>query len=254
MFFTISSIKLRIFRFFIVFNLCRTDARVQIYRLYKMHVSFFVYGVMVVKLIMAIIAAVVFMHFFNVSGNLKQMTPLTVIINFLLSAILSDFILSRNVDIVEFIVVVLIYGVLISILNNVTFSTNIGRRIFIGSPQIIIKSGKINTEKMEKLKISARDLAIAMRQNKIHSIKEIEMAQIEANGDLTIIKKGDKQYSVILIDNGIVDESALQKINRSDKWLRHELRNKKIRNIEDVFVAQWYRGKLYVVKKNTESG
>lgn len=105
---------------------------------------------------------------------------------------------------------------------------------------------------MEKLKISARDLAIAMRQNKIHSIKEIEMAQIEANGDLTIIKKGDKQYSVILVDNGIIDESALQKINRSDKWLKHELREKKIKNPEDVFLAQWYRGKLYVVKKNTE--
>ncbi|MBO4626314.1 MAG: DUF421 domain-containing protein [Alphaproteobacteria bacterium] len=217
-----------------------------------MHAYLITYVVMVIKLIMAIVAAVVFMHFFNASGSLKQMTPLTVIINFLLSAILSDFILSRNVDIVEFIVVVLIYGVLISILNQVTFSTNIGRRIFIGSPQVIIKSGKINTEKMEKLKISARDLAIAMRQNKIHSIKEIEMAQIEANGDLTIIKKGDKQYSVILVDNGIIDESALQKINRSDKWLKHELRENKIKNPEDVFLAQWYRGKLYVVKKNTE--
>lgn len=207
---------------------------------------------MIIKLIMAIAAAVIFMHLFGSSGSLKQMTPLAVIINFLLSAILSEFILNKGINIPEFILVVLIYGALISILNRLTFYTNFGRSIFIGNPQVIIKDGQLDTEKMQKLKISARDLAVAMRQHKIHSIKEVEMAQIEPNGEMTIVKKGAKSYSVVLVDNGIIDESALQKINRSEKWLKHELREKKIRNIDDIFIAQWYRGKLYVVKKNIE--
>lgn len=217
-----------------------------------MHAYLLTYGEMIIKLIMAIGAAVILMHMFSVSGNLKQMTPLSVIINFILSAILSQFILNKGIDILDFIIVVLIYGAIMSILNWLSFSTNFGRDIFVGVPQVIIQNGQLNTEKMQKLKISARDLAIALRQHNIHSLNEIEMAQIEPNGDLTIVKKGDKQYSVVLIDNGIIDENALKKINRSKTWLRRELREKKITDVNDIFIAQWYRGKLYVVKKDQE--
>lgn len=205
---------------------------------------------MIIKLIMAIFAAVVFMRLFTPSGTLKQMTPLAVIINFLLSAILSEFILNKNIDLIEFIIVIAIYGLLISILNRFTFYTDIGHRIFIGDPQVIVQNGQIDVKKMERLKISARDLAVAMRQHHIHSLKELEMVQIEPNGELTIVKRGEKKYSVIVIDNGDIDESALEKINRSEKWLRRELRKKRIRDIDDIFVAQWHNGRLQIVKKD----
>ncbi|MBR2286522.1 MAG: hypothetical protein IJ866_03650 [Alphaproteobacteria bacterium] len=47
-----------------------------------MHINFMIYGIMVIKLVMAIVAAVVFMRLFTPSGTLKNMTPLAVIINF----------------------------------------------------------------------------------------------------------------------------------------------------------------------------
>lgn len=218
----------------------------------KMHINFMIYGIMVIKLVMAIIAAVVFMRLFTPSGTLKNMTPLAVIINFLLSAILSEFILNKGVNISEFIIVILIYGVLISILNRFAFYTDVGHKIFIGDPMVIIQNGQIDVNKMQKLKISARDLAVAMRQHKIHSLRDIEMAQIEPNGELTIVKRGEKKYSVVVIDNGDIDESALEKINRSEKWLRAQLRKKRIRDIENIFIAQWHNGKLKIVKKDTE--
>lgn len=68
------------------------------------------YGLMIVKLVLAIVSVVIFMHFFSSSGNLKQSTPLSFIINFLLSAILSGFILNDRINILEFTIVVLIYG------------------------------------------------------------------------------------------------------------------------------------------------
>ena len=225
-------------------------AKFFIYLGVKMHINFMIYGIMIIKLIMAIVAAVVFMRIFTPSGTLKNMTPLAVIINFLLSAILSEFILNKNINISEFIIVILIYGILISILNRFAFYTDVGHRIFIGDPMVIIQNGQIDVKKMEKLKISARDLAVAMRQHKVHSLREIEMAQIEPNGELTIVKRGEKKYSVVVIDNGDIDESALQKINRSEKWLRAQLRKKRIRDIENIFVAQWHNGKLKIVKKD----
>ncbi len=200
---------------------------------------------------MAIFVAVIYLRFFGVSGALKQMTPLDIIVNFLLSAILSDFILDKHIGVLDFVVVVMIYGALLYVLNRLTFNTNIGRRIFIGTPRIIIQNGKIDEEMMSRLHISAHDLALAMRGQGVRSIKDIEMAQIEPNGDFTIVKKGAKKYSVVIIDNGDVDRDALAKIHRSQTWLKKELKKKKIRDIDEILIAQWHNNRLQIVKKNT---
>ena len=208
------------------------------------------YGLITIKLIMAIFVAVIYLKFFNTAGQLKQMTPLDVIVNFLLSAILSDFILDRSVTIMDFTVVVVIYGILLYTLNKLTFRTNVGRRLLIGVPRVIIQNGEIDADMMERLNISAHDLALAMRGQQIKSIKDVEMAQIEPNGDLTIVKKGAKKYSIIVIDNGDIDNDALVKINRSQKWLMKELKKHKINNIDEILIAQWHNNRLEIVKKN----
>lgn len=208
------------------------------------------YGLITIKLVMAILVAVIYLKFFNTAGQLKQMTPLDVIVNFLLSAILSDFILDRSVTIMDFTVVVVIYGILLYVLNKLTFRTNVGRRLFIGIPRVIIQNGEIDAEMMERLNISAHDLALAMRGQQIKSIKDVEMAQIEPNGDLTIVKKGAKKYSIIVIDNGDIDNDALAKINRSQKWLMKELKKHKIDDIDEILIAQWHNNRLEIVKKH----
>lgn len=202
---------------------------------------------------MAIGIAVVYLRFFNTAAGLKQMTPLDIIVNFLLSAILSDFILDKHISIMDFVVVVLIYGALLYALNKLTFNTNLGRRIFIGSPRVIIQNGEIDSNMMEKMKISAHDLALALRRQQIKSIRDVEMAQIEPNGDLTIVRHGAKKYSVVIIDNGDIDDAALAKINRSEAWLLRELKKKKIRDIDEIMIAQWNNGRLQIVKKKDES-
>lgn len=198
---------------------------------------------------MAITVAVVYLRFFNTTAGLKQMTPLDIIVNFLLSAILSDCILDNNITIVDFAVIALIYGLLLYIVNKLTLKTNVGRRIFIGTPQIIIRGGEIDGQMMDKLNISGHDLALALRRNQVRSVKDVEMAQIEPNGDFTIVKKGSKKYSVVVIDNGDIDDVALSKINRNEKWLMMELRKQKIRDIDEILIAQWHDGRLQIVKK-----
>ena len=63
------------------------------------------------------------------------------------------------------------------------------------------------------------------------------------------MKKGAKKYSVIVIDNGDIDDVALAKIHRSESWLRRELKKKKIKDIDEILIAQWHNDKLQIVKK-----
>lgn len=207
------------------------------------------YGLITIKLIMAISVVVLYLRFFNTAAGLKQMTTLDIVVNFLLSAILSDFILDRHIDILDFVVVVIIYGFLLYGLNKLTFNTDLGRKIFIGSPRPIIQNGHIDAAQMARLHISAHDLALALRMRGIHSVRDVEMAQIEPNGELTIVKRGAKKYPIVVIDNGDVDEGALARINRTLPWLKRELKKRKIKNIDDILIAQWYNGRLQIIKK-----
>ncbi len=213
--------------------------------------DFFInYGMVAIKLVMAIGVAAIFLKFFNMNNQLKQMTPLDIILNFLLSAILSNFILDSDVTVTDFTVIVAIYGGLLYILNKFTFGTDIGRRIFVGTPRVIIDDGHFDAKMMKRWKVNARDVAAAMRQQDIHSLRDVKTAQIEPNGNLTVIKRGTYKYPVILIDNGVVVAEGLEKINRDEKWLMRQLRAHRVADADDVFIAQWDKNKMEIIKKD----
>ena len=53
----------------------------------------------------------------------------------------------------------------------------------------------------------------------------------------------------MLIDNGVVDTAALEKIGKTELWLMAQLHAQKIRDPENVFIAQYHNGKMQVIKK-----
>ena len=207
------------------------------------------YWMVAVKLALALATAVVFLKMFNMNSQLKQLTPISVVLNFLLSAILSSFILDDAFSIMDFLVIMVIYGVLLAIVNWLSFNTAFGRRMFVGRPRVIVQNGEFRADVMRKMRLNVRDVAAALRAQDIHSLREIKFAQVEANGDLTVVKQGDENYSVILIDNGVIDTTALEKIGKTELWLMAQLHAKKIRDPENVFIAQYHHGKLEIIKK-----
>ena len=207
------------------------------------------YWMVAVKLTLAITTAVVLLKLFNMNSQLKQLTPISIVLNFLLSAILSSFILDDTISIMDFFVIMIIYGALLAIVNWLSFNTAFGRRMFVGVPRVIVQDGEFRADVMRKMRLNVRDVASAMRAQNVHSLREIKFAQVEPNGDLTIVKKGDENYSVVLIDNGVVDTAALEKIGKTELWLMAKLHAQKIRDPQNVFIAQYHHGKLEIIKK-----
>lgn len=194
------------------------------------------YWMVAVKLALALATAVVFLKMFNMNSQLKQLTPISVVLNFLLSAILSSFILDDAFSITDFLVIMVIYGVLLAIVNWLSFNTAFGRRMFVGRPRVIVQNGEFRADVMRKMRLNVRDVAAAPRAQDIHSLREIKFAQVEANGDLTVVKQ-------------VIDTAALEKIGKTELWLMAQLHAKKIRDPENVFIAQYHHGKLEIIKK-----
>ena len=182
--------------------------------------------------------------FFQISGNKRQfsqMTTFDLISNFILSAILSGYIISGKAGWKGFTVVIAVYFS-INYLINLIGHTNWGRRLIIGTPTILIDKGKINRRNLQKMNMNMTDFLSLLRT------KDISLAQIEIGGNLTVLRKGEEAFSVLLIENGVVNHENLRQIQKTESWLRRKLKEMKVNKAEEVFYAQWQKGKLYVIK------
>lgn len=188
--------------------------------------------------------------FFQISGNKRQfsqMTTFDLISNFILSAILSGYIISGKAGCKGFSVVIAVYFS-INYLINLIGHTNWGRRLIIGTPTILIDKGKINRRNLQKMNMNMTDFLSLLRTKDIHSLQDVSLAQIEIGGNLTVLRKGEEAFSVLLIENGVINHENLRQIQKTESWLRRKLKEMKVNKAEEVFYAQWQKGKLYVIK------
>jgi uncharacterized membrane protein YcaP (DUF421 family) len=106
---------------------------------------------------------------------------------------------------------------------------------------------------MVKQRYNLDDLMISMREKAIHSIDEIEYAFLEPNGKLSIFKynlfKIPSPYPMPIIDDGKINTKSLERIHKSEVWLRHQLIKNKI-TLNNVFYAFYRNKQIFIIKKN----
>ncbi|MDR1026764.1 MAG: DUF421 domain-containing protein [Lactobacillus sp.] len=206
------------------------------------------YGEVGLKLFIGFALVLLMFHFSSSRKQFSQMTAIDLISNFILGGILSGFIYNTDISMYGFFIVLIIFFAIVAALNWFTNRTRLGRRILVGVPTIIIKDGHLDIDKLKQAKISMTDFMSLLRQKDIHSLTEVKLAQIEIGGELTVAKKNEADYALLLIDNGVINDDALEQLQKNEKWLRKELKEKGIKDISEVFCAQWYNKQFYIIK------
>lgn len=136
-----------------------------------------------------------------------------------------------------------------------------------GEPTIIVMNGKILEDNMRKLRYNATNLQQQLRSKDVFDLSEVHFAVLEANGELSVLKKPELQplspkdmninvptntgIGVELIYDGIVVDLNLKQVNRTRKWLNAELKKQGVKHPSEVFLATLEAsGSLYVDKFN----
>ncbi|MFW6311130.1 MAG: DUF421 domain-containing protein [Nanoarchaeota archaeon] len=151
------------------------------------------------------------------------------------------------------------------LLSTITLRSTRARSIICGKPSIVIENGKLKKEELEKLRINLNDLLEQLRIKGYHTIEEVEFAQMETTGKLSIIPKSQHRpvtprdlnlstdyegLPTSLIIDGEVQKSNLQKINLDQNWLQETLAQYNIEKAENVFFAALNtQGQLIFQKK-----
>ena len=124
------------------------------------------------------------------------------------------------------------------------------RRLVSGSPQVIIRGGVIDQQKLHELRFSLDDLMTSLRTAGIFSASEVQYAVVETNGTVSVMQKPAYQPAgkgdvgaaspaadppQMLVADGQLREEALQALGRDKAWLESLLHGAGIR-LQEVFL------------------
>jgi uncharacterized membrane protein YcaP (DUF421 family) len=128
------------------------------------------------------------------------------------------------------------------------------RNLIDGQPSIIINKGKIDESAMRKQRYNFDDLMTQLREKNIRSIADVEFAILESSGSLSVIEKlknsDDESHqgdiTIPLILDGYIEEENLKRINKTNLWLRQELKKQGYRDVKKISFCSFENGKFFI--------
>ncbi|GIN39763.1 DUF421 domain-containing protein [Heyndrickxia oleronia] len=186
--------------------------------------------------------------------QLNHVTVFTYITGIALGNIAGDMVVHKDIKITDGIIGLTLWSLLTLIIEYISLKSVKVRTILDGEPSIIIKQGKIHVDAMRSNKLNMDDLMMLMRLKDVFSIKEVEYAILEPNGQLSILKK-EEYESVIkkdthistkrrpylpteLVVDGKIIKKNLKELNINEDWLLEELKMKGHPHLSKIFYAE----------------
>lgn len=124
------------------------------------------------------------------------------------------------------------------------------KKLFLGSPIILIRRGKLRQKELTRARMTVEELLSELRQNGVASIEEVAYAILENNGKLSVTPKADqkpltptdlrlqiqeKGIAHAVIVDGIVKKEVLNSTGRNRDWLDKVLRQNHC-SLSEVFL------------------
>jgi uncharacterized membrane protein YcaP (DUF421 family) len=215
-------------------------------------------------LIRSIIAFILLLFLTRIMGKkqLSQLTFFDYVVGITIGSIAASMSVDKNIQISNGVVSLAIWGVFPIILGLLGMKSRTFLQLTDGRPSIIIKKGEVLENSMKKNKIAIDELMMLLREKGVFKVDDIEMAILETNGELSVMKKTDLEPitprllgrkvtmehapSLLVVDRHILS-SNLSALGYSKKWLMKEIKKRGAHSLNDIFLAQVdSKGNLFV--------
>jgi uncharacterized membrane protein YcaP (DUF421 family) len=198
--------------------------------------------------------------------QLGQLTIFTYITGIAMGNIAGDMVVHRDIKLSDGIAGLSIWAVMTFIVEFASLKSSRARVFLDGEPTIVIKKGVILQKPLAKQRLNMDDLSMLLRINNVFSIRDVDYAVLEPNGQLSVLKKPEldpvvkkdmqiqtqarRNIPAELIVDGRLVEKNLKEFNLDAKWLDNELKKAGINSLQDVFYAEYQMdGSLFISRK-----
>lgn len=216
----------------------------------------------------SVITYFVLVFFARIMGRkqISQLTYFDYVVGITIGSIASVASLDKSVSMLEGVFCVMIWSLLTILTSELTLK-NIKLRLLVNSePLLIIDKGKVIYKNMKKAKYNMGDLLMQLRVKDIFYITDVEIAILEPDGKLSVLKKAEKTAVTVedinvqkpktgmmidIILNGEILFSHLTQIQKNEEWVVAQLKVRNIDNIKDVvFAGIQSDEQIYIVTKD----
>ncbi|WP_080848213.1 YetF domain-containing protein [Cytobacillus gottheilii] len=201
--------------------------------------------------------------------EISQMTFFNFVSAIAIGSIGANLAVSQNLSIRNGVLALVGWGIITIIMDLLDIKSKKTRIALEGEPLIVIKDGQIMEKVLRKVRLDIDALNAMLRQKNVFSLTDVNYAILENNGELSVMKKENKQFitksdlsiqsdpnklypiSTGVISDGKVNIENLSKLNLTEDWLDQQLRKNGITSVSDVFYAEIQNdGTLYIDSRN----
>jgi uncharacterized membrane protein YcaP (DUF421 family) len=216
----------------------------------------------------SVVTYFILVFFTRIMGRkqISQLTYFDYVVGITIGSIASVASVDKNVSMYEGIFSIIIWSILTILISEITLK-NIKLRLLIDSePLLMIDKGKVIYKNMKKARYNIGDLLMQLRDKDIFYITEVEIAILEPDGKLSVLKKSEhttltvgdmniiKPKTGMMVDlilDGNILSPHLQQIQKNEEWVIAQLKARNIHNIKDVvFAGIQADEQIYIVTKN----
>ncbi len=199
--------------------------------------------------------------------EIGQLQPTELVVMILMSELAAVPMQDFGIPLINGVVPIIILATAEIILSGLALKNLKMRKVFCGNPVQIIQNGIINQKNLWETRMSIDDLLEELRLKNVHNLCDVQYAQIETNGQLSIILTPLARpttagmlnlppeltsFASTIISDGRLMQDNLNSSGRDINWVRQTLRNNNIANIEDVFLlsADQHENIICIKKEN----
>ena len=215
-----------------------------------------------------ILSIVVLFIFTKIMGK-KQVGQLNIfdyVIGITIGSIAAEMTMNEDITVIDGAIGIFVYAITAYLISIVTMKSIYARRVFMGTPCVIIQDGKILENSLRKSRIDINDLLQEARSNGYFDISQIEFAIMEDNGRISFLPKAKFQpltlsdmkikadykgvCANLVIDGNIMDKH-LEFIKKDRKWLLTRLEKEGYTDVNDlILVTIDTKEKLHIYERN----
>lgn len=195
--------------------------------------------------------------------QISQLTFFHYVTGITIGSIAAEIAGQNETPFVDGIIAMIWWALLTLLMSYIALKSKKARVLLDDKPTIVMFEGKLIEEAMKKSRLHLNDLNMMLREQSIFSIKDVQYAILETNGNLSVLKKAGQEPATKkdvnapapepkyipseIISDGKIIKKNLTELNLTEEWVYDQLKKQGIGKVEQVFYAEIQTdGSLYV--------
>lgn len=194
----------------------------------------------------AVIAAVRLMG----KRQIGELDPSELVVTILVSDLAAVPMQDLGIPMVSGLIPIATLIVLEILLSFLALKSRFFRRLLNGQPAIIIRSGKLDIQKLRQMRLTTDEVVETLRKQNVSSVADVKYGVIEPDGSLTVVLKQPQQQvtaemlgltpkdaglPLVVVSDGKLVNRSLQLLHLDPRDIENRLKNQSVA-LSDVFL------------------